>query len=334
MDLTSISFWLWVLVGLVAGIAVGCLIGAWIRSYMRKRAAATKARLEKEERDRIENEKFEAIREWDSKMRAAGEDFDKIVACGSPPDGAREYYDQDRFRVYSQLYTTFKAYECVCVWPIKRDELLKDLEGDDVFRGLEALNTVNDGTFPYVPSATFVFGEDADHDFLQAKYDEKLAQLVVAILEAEPKSARQLFKQAQQRRNNTRNGISRMWMRVNGNYNEPLAFRPPDEWNDLVAMFLPQPKLSDFSPSVRQMPVADVMQLALQAVEERSLTKAKLALAYAGHEKQEPGTRYHRGQNWFPYRVMLGDDLTVQLGRLVKELHKEQGLFVPAESKK
>ena len=334
MDLTSISFWLWVLFGLVVGTALGCLIGAWIRSYMRKRAAETKARLEKEEQDRNENEKFQAIREWDSKMRAAGEDFDKIVACGSPPDGARQYYDQDRFRVHSQLYTTFEAYENVCEWPIKRDELLKDLESNDAFWGLVALDTINEGTFPYTPSATFVFGEDADHDFLQIKYDAKLAQLVVAILEAEPERARHQFKQMQQRRNVKRNRISWMWMRVNGNYNEPLAFKPPDEWNDLVAMFLQQPKLSDFSPSVRKMSEGDVMQLALQAVEERSLTKAKLALAYAGHEKQESGTRYHRGQTWFPYREMLGDDLTVQLSRLVKELHKEQGLFVPSESKK
>jgi hypothetical protein len=75
------------------------------------------------------------------------------------------------------------------------------------------------------------------------------------------------------------------------------------------------------------MTVGEVLVLATQALAERSLTKAKLALAYATVQEHVNGGRHQRSHKRFPYREILGDVLVVDLARLVEELHEEQRLF-------
>lgn len=194
MDLTSGNDWLKLLLG--AAFLVWVLVTAR-RLSPRRRAEREReeARQRQDEALALEEEEHtRLIVEWGDKVTAAGRDHDKIMAVESPPEGAEQYFKNLKYSPYYSSTTVYDIYQHVGEWEREREELLARYEKDDPFKDIAVLDEVNSGTFPHTPSAEFVFGVGASRDWLQGRYDEKVADLVSRITEADRGNARRMFK--------------------------------------------------------------------------------------------------------------------------------------------
>jgi type II secretory pathway pseudopilin PulG len=326
MNLTTIGLWL---LALLAGVVLIRWIMKMVRRHRAEQAKQEQERQAADVQRQADEQKLEAIRAWGSKVKAAGQDYDAIMACGPPPDGARNYYAQREYASHYTLPSTpCKIYSAVSEWPQERTKLLCHWEKQDPFKSMKVLDRIAYGVFPDMPKADFVFGEGADRAFLQARYDEKLSELVSVILAADRHDAELLFRKLRHKLASMRNDF--LWSLRDRfpDYEGALAFNLPYEWHDLVALFIKAPELEDFRIKKEdRLSVRDVLALATSAVNDRSLTDAKLALAYAAVQEHGYGSRRQRSRKWFPYREMLGDELVGDLARLIEELHEERKLF-------
>ena len=88
----------------------------------------------------------------------------------------------------------------------------------------------------------------------------------------------------------------------------------PNDWNELVARYLPNPHLDDFS-GVGELPIGQLRLRAAEALRDQNLTEAKITLAWCNFDPK--------------LRVEVGDVLTADLAKFIatgaKRRSEQQG---------
>ncbi len=176
----------------------------------------------------------EIARSWSYALKRAGQDYDKIMACGEPP----EYFDNANPEAWS-------IYESVSQWPAKAEALRSELLGPDILAALKAFDSYLDTRFPWEPSIEMVFGEGVGTKRLQAELDALFARLADEIRTSEGDDALRLFERYAWDLTSNR-------LRSDGKANYPHGFGLvvafPLDWNNLVAQVVRYPSTEQFSP--------------------------------------------------------------------------------------
>ena len=163
--------------------------------------------------------------------------------------------------------------------------------------------------------------------------DDRALEILNATVESLEKEVRQWFEGALEAvRSGDKNQFfaicSFMTEEPTARYSKGITFDYPDDWFDLVAQNVENPSISDFAILNTDVERGAIRQLAAEALRDRSLTNAKIALAFCAISK-----RYgYKDPVSHPWREEIGDVLMAELAKMVAELHTEAGMFVHTES--
>lgn len=167
---------------------------------------------------------------------------------------------------------------------------------------------------------------------LVRKPDKRALEILNTAVESLEKEIRQWFEDALEA---ARSGDKNQFFAIcNFMEEEPatrsskgISFDYPDDWFDLVAQNVENPNIKDFAILNTDVEDGSIRQLAAEAIRDRSLTKAKIALAFCAISKY-----HYKHPKTFPHRDEIGDVMMADLAKMVAELHAEACMFVHTES--